>query len=323
MDDTTTSADPAARRARALASLDGLSTANGYGRQFRRPENWPDGDFPGGLWTKPVYRPHHTDRFLAAAIEPPGPWQWTDDTGMACDIVAELVRHNTIDADRLTTAWTSHFRLPHDHRVATLDMLYGARDGGDWQSLSDRTPDGAGSHGTGAGMRSAPLGAWFADSLPIVVTRSRAAAELTHRHIDGVAGAVAVAVAAALTARHDIPDPAELVATVVDLTPDSEVKDRLRRIRKLGGTADLVQVAETVGNGRDRTAASTVPLAIWVAAWQRNDFPRSVRTVVSAGGDMDTTAAIVGGIVAAGHPDIGVPASWLRTREPLPAWLLP
>jgi ADP-ribosylglycohydrolase len=44
---------------------------------------------------------------------------------------------------------------------------------------------------------------------------------------------------------------------------------------------------------------------------------------VEAGGDMDTTAAIVGGIVAAytGRTDNGIPALWLDNREPLPECL--
>jgi len=36
---------------------------------------------------------------------------------------------------------------------------------------------------------------------------------------------------------------------------------------------------------------------------------------VAGGGDVDTTCAIVGGIVGAGAP---VPPDWLERREPLP-----
>ncbi len=46
-------------------------------------------------------------------------------------------------------------------------------------------------------MRVAPLGAYFADDLPCLVTEARASAEITHAHPEGQAGAIAVAVAAA------------------------------------------------------------------------------------------------------------------------------
>jgi ADP-ribosylglycohydrolase len=42
---------------------------------------------------------------------------------------------------------------------------------------------------------------------------------------------------------------------------------------------------------------------------------------VEAGGDVDTTAAIVGGIVAAAVGRAGIPPDWRTNREPLPAWV--
>jgi ADP-ribosylglycohydrolase len=41
---------------------------------------------------------------------------------------------------------------------------------------------------------------------------------------------------------------------------------------------------------------------------------------VEAGGDADTTSAIVGGIVAAHTGRDGIPPEWLAAREPLPSW---
>ena len=39
-----------------------------------------------------------------------------------------------------------------------------------------------------------------------------------------------------------------------------------------------------------------------------------------AGGDVDTTCAIVGGIVGARVGIEGIPSDWLARREPLPRW---
>ncbi|MGY0498712.1 ADP-ribosylglycohydrolase family protein [Nocardia sp. FBN12] len=68
------------------------------------------------------------------------------------------------------------------------------------------------------------------------------------------------------------------------------------------------------------------PFTLWVAATYLEDYPRAVTACVEAGGDVDTTAAIVGGIVAAhtGAGDCGsvhgVPREWLDACESLPAW---
>ncbi|WP_308646087.1 ADP-ribosylglycohydrolase family protein [Nocardia cyriacigeorgica] len=84
--------------------------------------------------------------------------------------------------------------------------------------------------------------------------------------------------------------------------------------------------ANELGNGSRVTAQDTVPLAIWAAATHLGDYPAAIATCLAADGDIDTTAAITGGIVAAytgtgTGPVIGVPKSWLSAREPLPAWL--
>jgi len=60
---------------------------------------------------------------------------------------------------------------------------------------------------------------------------------------------------------------------------------------------------------------------LWAVARFPGDYPAAIRACVRAGGDMDTTAAITGGIVATRTGLGGIPASWLQAREPLPAWL--
>jgi ADP-ribosylglycohydrolase len=52
-----------------------------------------------------------------------------------------------------------------------------------------------------------------------------------------------------------------------------------------------------------------------------DDYPAAVAACVVAGGDVDTTAAIAGGVVAAYTGIEGIPGDWIACREPLPAWL--
>ena len=70
-------------------------------------------------------------------------------------------------------------------------------------------------------------------------------------------------------------------------------------------------------------AHDTVPFTLWAAATYLHDYPRAIIACVEAGGDVDTTAAIVGGIVATftGLGERGIPRDWLAAREPLPDFL--
>ena len=70
-----------------------------------------------------------------------------------------------------------------------------------------------------------------------------------------------------------------------------------RAIRLTGRS--VAEAAYELGNGSRVTASHTVPFALWTAATYLEDYPAAVTACVQAGGDVDTTAAIVGGIVAA------------------------
>jgi ADP-ribosylglycohydrolase len=62
----------------------------------------------------------------------------------------------------------------------------------------------------------------------------------------------------------------------------------------------------------------TVPFCIWVMARHLDDYPAAIHAVVRAGGDIDTTGAIVGGVVALAVGQSGIPADWIASREELP-----
>ncbi|ADD40143.1 ADP-ribosylglycohydrolase family protein [Stackebrandtia nassauensis] len=313
------SVDTATRDRRAAASLVGLSAGDAYGNQFFDLDAWRQIPCPGRLRQTPVYEPGHVESFLKAKLLPGGQWPWTDDSEMAFGIVAELRRNGEIDPDVLAATWASHYQLPRDYGLSALRILDGVSEGGDWRPLSRSAFDGAGSLGNGSAMRIAPLGAWFADDLDAVVTQARLASEITHSHVDGIAGGIATAMAAALSVRGSS-DPGEFLEAILDVTPDGEVRHGIEEAAAHPAGTDPAEVAAHVGNGRYILATDTVPLCLWVAAHHLGDYPTAVRTVVSLGGDIDTNAAIVGGIVAAGDLREPVPGEWLAAREPYPHW---
>ncbi|MET9950627.1 ADP-ribosylglycohydrolase family protein [Streptomyces sp. NPDC006339] len=285
---------------RALASLRGLSVGDALGSQFFVPANYP------------LLKRHEL---------PPGPWQWTDDTEMACSVLAVLAGHDRIDQDALAESFARHHDFDRGYGPAVNRMLRLIREGGDWRELAAALFNGQGSWGNGAAMRIAPLGAWYADDPEQATHQAEISAYTTHQHREAVVGTMAVAAAAALAAAPEgPPTPEALLDGVVALVPRSAVGAGLRRARDMLDYGDAGTVAAVLGSGRRTSAHDTVPFALWSAARALGDFERMFWTTAEVGGDVDTTCAIAGGVVAAsaaGAP----PAAWLARTEELPDWL--
>ncbi|WBC00127.1 ADP-ribosylglycohydrolase family protein [Solwaraspora sp. WMMA2080] len=284
-------------------SLDGLSVGDALGAQFFVPGT-----------------------SLAALLDgdpPAGPWPWTDDTEMACSIVAELREHDGIDQDRLAARFAEHFEPYRGYGAGAVVLLRQVRQGVAWRDAAGAAFDGQGSMGNGAAMRVAPLGAFHAGDNRTAALQAWRSAEVTHAHPEAIMGAVAVAVAAAEAGwsrlNRSRPEPAELLDVVLAHLIDGRLRAGIVRARRLLGVS-VAEAAYELGNGSQVLAFDTVPFALWVAATRLDDYPAAIHACVEAGGDVDTTAAIVGGVVAAytGSGPGGIPARWLARREPLP-----
>ncbi|MEU9558460.1 ADP-ribosylglycohydrolase family protein [Streptomyces fumanus] len=294
---------PEGRLDRALASLRGLSVGDALGSQFFVPAHYP---------------------LLKRREVPSGPWQWTDDTEMACSVVAVLADHQRIDQDALARSFAEHHDFDRGYGAAVNRLLRLIREGGEWRELSAALYNGQGSWGNGAAMRIAPLGAWYADDPEQATHQAEISAYPTHQHREAVVGAMAVAAAAALAAAPGGPPGAEaLLDGVIALVPaKSAVGAGLRRARDMLDYGDADTVAAVLGCGRRTSAHDTVPFALWSAARCLGDYERGFWTTALVGGDVDTTCAIVGGVIAsegAGAP----PAEWVARTEALPDWLAP
>jgi ADP-ribosylglycohydrolase len=77
------------------------------------------------------------------------------------------------------------------------------------------------------------------------------------------------------------------------------------------------EAARILGNGSLVTAPDTVPFCVWIATRHLNNYVEALAETIPAGGDCDTNAAIVGGIVALSAGRESVPEEWLKAREPI------
>ena len=284
---------PGTRLALALASLAGLSVGDALGAQ-------------------------HFVRPVDVSAPPPGPWPWTDDTEQACCLVAVLA-DGDLDRDAFADLLGRHHDPYRGYGPGAVVLLREIRAGLPWPIAAAAAFDGQGSAGNGAAMRAAPLGAWHADSLAHAAAQGARAAEVTHAHAEGIAGGVAVTVAAAVATagRLDGQRP-PLLRAVAAHTPEGPIRDGLVAA---GRIRDPGEAAYELGNGARALARDTVPFAVWVADRFLDDYPAAIGACLAAGGDVDTTCAIAGGIVAAYTGAEGIPPGWTAAREPLPAWL--
>ncbi|MEV8021222.1 ADP-ribosylglycohydrolase family protein [Streptomyces sp. NPDC086554] len=296
----TADSSPDRRLARALASLRGLAVGDALGSQFFVPANYP---------------------LLKRREAPASPWQWTDDTEMACSVLAILVEHDRIDQDALALSFAEHHDFDRGYGPAVNRLLRQVREGGDWRELASALFKGQGSWGNGAAMRIAPLGAWYADDPEQATHQAEISAYPTHQHREAVVGAMAVAAAAALMAHPaGPPAPKALLDGVIDLVPRSAVGAGLRRARDMLDYGDAATVAAVLGCGRRTTAHDTVPFALWSAARGLGRYEEAFWATAQVGGDMDTTCAIVGGVIASGEGG-SPPEEWLERTEVLPGWM--
>ena len=127
-------------------------------------------------------------------------WHFTDDTVMGIGIYRILEKYGEINQDKLAEIFAKNYLLDwhRGYGGTAHSILREIGEGSDWREVAPKVFDGMGSMGNGAAMRAAPIGAYFADDLDKVMYEARKSAEVTHSHIEGIVGALAVAVAAAL-----------------------------------------------------------------------------------------------------------------------------
>lgn len=288
---------------RARETVEGLSVGDAFGQCFFGLESDDEA------------------RRLRDEMLPDPPWLWTDDTEMSCAIVDVLANVGRIDPDALAMRFARGYSYDRAYGPAMHRALARIRDGEDWRVVSRSLFGGEGSHGNGASMRSAPIGAFFAGDTAAVVENAALAAAVTHAHPEAIAGAVAVAVAAAVATewrqRGATPSHDAFFAQVIPAVPAGAVRDRLVVARSMETVQSVQFPAAVLGTGVEMAAVDTVPFALWCCAQSLREFESAAWLAVRGGVDRDTIGAIVGGVVASHVGRSGIPAEWLRRREPL------
>jgi ADP-ribosylglycohydrolase len=192
-----------------------------------------------------------------------------------------------------------------------------------WLGFSPRT-SGVFSAGNGPAMRSPLLGICFGHDRAKLLALVRASTRMTHTDPKAEQGALAIALAAHLATSETADLGERFLTEARALLDDATLLELLDKAVLSATRGEATHAyADSMGltKGVSGTMYHTVPVVI--QAWLRHggDYREAVTAVIRCGGDTDSTAAILGGIVgaASGVPDdlrAGL-CEWPRTN----AWI--
>lgn len=237
----------------------------------------------------------------------------SDDTEHACMVAQSLIACGGDDVEKFSRQLASRLRwwllgCPAGVGLATLRACLKL-----WIGFGPQS-SGVFSAGNGPAMRAPIIGASLTDQSQ-VVQFVRASSRLTHTDPKAEHGAIAVALAAFMARDSSEVDPRQYLDCYVSATEEGTelhnlLESAVASVERGQSTPDF---ATEIGlaNAVSGYTNHTVPVVIH--AWLRNqsDFAAAVRSVIECGGDADTTAAIVGGIVGAAVGASGIPQDWL------------
>jgi ADP-ribosylglycohydrolase len=248
--------------------------------------------------------------------EPEGPLVPTEDTSLSLAVAEALVGAGAEGPEALMDAivreflrWRREVRDEDRPGATCLEATARLAAGTRWTEAGLSW-----SKGSGAVMRAAPVGFFFA-SYPLLLREvSRAIARVTHGHPTAQAAAVAVAVAAK-EAADGAPPGAWVEKSRRALAGMSawEMAAALEEIEPAVRETDDAAAMERLGEGWVSEEAAAMAMAAVLR--HPDDFREAVRCAVNHGGDSDTVGCIAGALSGGRLGEGALPGAWLEALE--------
>ncbi|MEO1430609.1 MAG: ADP-ribosylglycohydrolase family protein [Cyanobacteria bacterium J06633_8] len=172
------------------------------------------------------------------------------------------------------------------------------------------------SAGNGAAMRSTIIGVCYGNDIQKLRELVRASTRLTHTDVKAEYGALAVALAASTASQKLIISPQVYYKKLQNLI-GCEQLEFLCLIKQACESAELQETTQSfaakIGLSKGITGYiyHTVPVVIQTWLKNQQDYQTAILEIIACGGDTDTTAAILGGIIGAAVGKKGIPQTWL------------
>lgn len=179
------------------------------------------------------------------------------------------------------------------------------------------------SAGNGPAMRSAILGVFARDTAELSAL-VKASTRLTHTDPKAEFGAYAIALAAFLARSRNSVNPVDYLTELETSLQSDGASDFLSLVRQATESVAIKESTQKfanqigLGKGVGGYVFHCVPVVIHCWLLHQQDFRQAVETIVACGGDTDTNAAMVGGILGTQIGPEAIPAKWLNS-----IWLSP
>jgi ADP-ribosyl-[dinitrogen reductase] hydrolase len=239
----------------------------------------------------------------------------SDDTEHTCFVAQALIASaGNVDKFRDDLAGRLQFwllGLPAGIGFATLKAIARL-----WLGFSPQK-SGVFSAGNGAAMRVALLGVCFGGRPEYLREMVQAATRITHRDPKAEYGAMAVAIAAAVASQGKDITPQDYGQLLHDRLPDAsaeffELIELAVNSAIAGESAQNFTDSIGCREGISGYVYQTVPVVIQTWLRHQANYRDGILEIIRCGGDADTTAAILGGIIGARVGKAGMPRSWLN-----------
>ena len=239
----------------------------------------------------------------------------SDDTEHTCMVAqALIVSSGDVQRFQKDLAWRLRFwliALPAGVGYATLRAILKL-----WLGFR---PDRSGvfSAGNGPAMRSSILGVCYGDDPKKLRELVRASTRLTHTDPKAEFGALAVAIASHLSSRQSNVSAKSYYENLQKLL-GAEAREFLELIKQSCDSVNAQETTESFAatlaleHGISGYVYHTVPVVIHGWLSHQQNYPEAILAIIRCGGDTDTTAAILGGIIGASVGERGIPKLWLQ-----------
>jgi ADP-ribosyl-[dinitrogen reductase] hydrolase len=220
------------------------------------------------------------------------PGQYSDDTQMSLMVAESLIDNHGFNPDDLAeryVEWIVSGRA-RGYGKTTMLAITNLVNGKHWSESGI-----AGSYGNGTAMRAAPFGVYFRNDLSALVSICKMDSSITHASEEAEGGSIAIGLAAAYAVNGDT---SGLLEDLWQILPASKIRSIIYSLDSLIESPYITpeQALRVIGTKAD--VRQTVPAALYCFL-KFDNYHDAVLASIKAGGDTDTTAAIVGALFGA------------------------
>lgn len=236
--------------------------------------------------------------------------QYTDDTLMSIALASSLIEKEGFDVEHVAAQYLAWYETGNTRGIGTttaaacVNLKLGAL----WnESGLTHSVDGLPAGGNGTAMRAAPIGLFYRNNIGTLMESALLDASITHNSLEPKMGSIAVALATAFLS-NGTHSQIGVLEEVKDILSESVVKQKLELAyaHLKDETSPILALADIGVSGY---VPETVGAAFYCFAATDN-FKDAVVMAVKAGGDTDTTAAIVGALAGTYYGLEGIPSEY-------------